>query len=52
MAKKEYTFIEAKFSNNLLDSLNKLGEEEWEIALYEQVYGVTKIILVRDKKSK
>lgn len=50
MIKKEYKILEARTVNLLEEELNLHGDEGWEVAMYVQEFGFTKVILVRDQK--
>ena len=46
--RKEYKFLSDKYVEHLVEELNAHGGEGWSIAMYNQEYGVTKIILERE----
>lgn len=48
MARKEYKLLIGKFVEHLVDELNAHGDEGWSIAMYNQEFGVTKVVLERE----
>lgn len=50
MVKKEYKILADRTAECLMEDLNKHGNEGWEVAMYVQEFGFTKVILVRDQK--
>jgi hypothetical protein len=46
---KEYKVISERYLEDLVKFLNQDHEEGWEVAAYVQEFGVTKILLEREK---
>lgn len=47
---KEYKVVSNKYLEHTAEELNKEEHEGWSVSAYTQEYGVTKILLERDKK--
>lgn len=47
---KEYKLVSAKYLEHMIEDLNNHGNEGWSISAYLQEYGVTKVILEREKE--
>lgn len=48
--KKEYKILSEKYIEDLLEDLNAHGDEGWSVSLSTTEYGVTKVILEREKE--
>lgn len=46
--KKEYKLLSEKYIERLLDDLNAHGGEGWSISMYNQEFGMTKVVLERE----
>lgn len=44
---REYKLITEKFIEKLVEDLNTYGADGWSIAMYNQEFGVTKVVLER-----
>lgn len=47
---KEYKVISGKYLEHIVDELNKEEHKGWNVSAYTQEFGVTKVLLEKEKE--